>query len=122
MSAGRFLRAALGEDVFEEEKREKLGSRGRLLHPRSLRGVYKAAGAKKTTTATRVAAVQNKQAGQLYFVNLVCSAAAYVGEVRFKPTDLPSDLLQSKACANSGFSFKGEQGFFSMSLPSSPNC
>ena len=72
--------------TFEGEKREQIGSRGRLFHPRSLRslrGVYKAAEEKKTTTATRVAAVQNKQAGQLYFVNVVCSAAAYGGEVRF---------------------------------------
>ena len=80
---GAFSTRGAGRGTFEGEKREQIGSRGRLLHPRSLsslRGVYKAAGAQKTTTATRAAAVQ---AGQLYFVNLVCSAAAYGGEVRF---------------------------------------
>ena len=83
---GAFSTRGAGRGTFEGEKREQIGSRGRLLHPRSLRslrGVYKPAGAKKTAAATRVAAVQNKQAVQLYFVNLVCTAAAYAGEVRF---------------------------------------
>jgi len=56
--------------VCEEEKREQIGSRGRLLHlrhPRSLRGVYNAAGAKKTYNNKVVSTLQNKDKAQLYF-------------------------------------------------------
>ena len=80
---GAFSTRGAGRGTFEGEKREQIGSRGRLLHPRSLRslrGVSKVAGSKKTTTVTRAEAVQ---AGQLYVFNRVCSAAAYGGEVWF---------------------------------------
>ena len=83
MSAGHFLRAALGEDVLKEKNVNKLVAEVGFFIIAAYAAYAestKQPERRKHTTATRAAAVQ---AGQLYFVNLVRSTAAYAGEVRF---------------------------------------